>query len=390
MIMRTACARDRFLPLALASLFAVAAAGGARGQEWPSAGGADPLAGMTRKLDEYGKIGHCDESARLDNFAITLLNEPGSKGYLLVYLGRNDMPAWKNGILARAADYLVNTRGMDAGRLKVVEAGYREERTTELWVVAGEDPAPQPTNTIEVKLDRTKPYQWDEKNIHVEFNYEAEAAESQEEEAAETDGEDSQAEEGEAEAADEAKAEGGERADSDAAEKQPDGVREAEWDAEVEKYEIAIEKRGLLVEEEVNSVNDPRSAEVAGGVNDPDAETAEANTGPEEGEVRVTLWWNVESFAELLKAEPDSRALLIYYHGAKNADEATVKELVSLAIVKMEEQHGVRRESVTAVNGGYSPHPSVELWVVPRGAAPPKPKVNKGRVVEFYPAPGEG
>ena len=41
-------------------------------QEWPVSGSPNPPAGTTRKVDEYGKIGHCDETARLDNFAIEL------------------------------------------------------------------------------------------------------------------------------------------------------------------------------------------------------------------------------------------------------------------------------------------------------------------------------
>ena len=136
------------LVLWLACLLGAAAPAVEAQAQWTAAGESDPLAGKTRKLDDYGKIGHCDESARLDNFAITLQNEPGAKGYLLVYTGRNDMPAWREGILNRAADYLVNTRGITQGRVVSVNGGTRERDTYELWLVpqGAEPPRPTPTH----------------------------------------------------------------------------------------------------------------------------------------------------------------------------------------------------------------------------------------------------
>src|SRR5687767_6828809 len=90
-----------------------------------------PRPSPTGKYDEYGRVGHCDETARLDNFAITLQNEPAAKGYVMIYLGRDHLPARTHGILARAADYLVTTRGLSPERVQVVNAGYREQQTTE-------------------------------------------------------------------------------------------------------------------------------------------------------------------------------------------------------------------------------------------------------------------
>jgi hypothetical protein len=131
--------------LALASLCAATAhARQADERDWPPAGSPNPQAGTTRKVDEYGKVGHCDETARLDNFAIELQNEPGSNGYLLVYVGRDDLPSWTNGILKRAVGYMVNSRGMEPGRIKVVNGGYREKRATELWVVPPGAGPPKP------------------------------------------------------------------------------------------------------------------------------------------------------------------------------------------------------------------------------------------------------
>ena len=38
-------------------------------------------------------------------------------------------------LMSRARDYLVTQRGIDASRLVVVNGGFREEDTVELWIV---------------------------------------------------------------------------------------------------------------------------------------------------------------------------------------------------------------------------------------------------------------
>jgi hypothetical protein len=85
-----------------------------------------------RKFDEYGNIRFNDEKARLDNYAIQLQNEPGSTGTIIVY-GSCAGEAQQRG--DRAKDYLVNTRGIEAGRITVVDAGCASELKVQLWVV---------------------------------------------------------------------------------------------------------------------------------------------------------------------------------------------------------------------------------------------------------------
>src|SRR5205823_10702972 len=86
----------------------------------------------SRKFDEYGNIRFNDEKARLDNFAIQLQNEPTSQGYIIGY-GSCDAEGQTRA--NRAKDYLVNTRGIDAGRLVVVDGGCMPELKVELWIV---------------------------------------------------------------------------------------------------------------------------------------------------------------------------------------------------------------------------------------------------------------
>ena len=108
-------------------------------------GGVDPSCGKTtscttqikappqkpRKFDEYGNIRFNDEKARLDNFAIQLQNEPTSQGYIVGYGSCGTEGTTRAN---RAKDYLVNTRGIDAGRIVVVDGGCLPELLVQLWV----------------------------------------------------------------------------------------------------------------------------------------------------------------------------------------------------------------------------------------------------------------
>ena len=381
---RPAPVRTSLLLLALACLCtADAHARQTSEQTWPVVSSPNLQAGTTRKIDEYGKVGHCDETARLDNLAIELQNEPGSKGYLLVYVGKNDLPAWTRGILNRAAGYLVESRGLEPGRIKVINGGYREERTTELWVVPENDQPPQPSNTVEVKLDRTKTYKWDEDGFNIEFNADdPESVETEDSEDAAT--EEAEGEAGDAEAAADTAAEAAAEAES---------AEMAELRKTAEKYEIATVFRGVIESEDEPEESAADKAKAGDGAANEAAREGEAYVEPEGppevGNIKISLWWNVESLAEELKAAPDTRLCIVYYWGLKNATQERVKEMVERALAKTEEQLGLKRDRIIVIDGGRSPDPGMELWVVPPGAEPPKPTPMQRRNFGFYSAPGE-
>ena len=92
------------------------------------------------KFDEYGNIRFNDEKARLDNYAIQLQNNPGSTGTIIVF-GSCAGEGQQRG--DRAKDYLVNTRGIEASRITVVDGGCQEDLKVQLWVVPSGSAAPQ-------------------------------------------------------------------------------------------------------------------------------------------------------------------------------------------------------------------------------------------------------
>ncbi len=102
---------------------------------------------VARRFDEYGNIRFNDEKARLDNYAIQLQNEPGSTATIIAY-GTCAGEGQTRG--DRAKDYLVNTRGIEAGRITVVDGGCRADLTVQLWVVpqGADAPAVDTSDTI--------------------------------------------------------------------------------------------------------------------------------------------------------------------------------------------------------------------------------------------------
>ena len=99
------------------------------------------------RFDTYGNIRFNDEKARLDNFAIQLQGDPGTTGTIIAYgscEGEGQTRA------DRARDYLVNTRGIEAGRITTIDGGCRAELTVELWLVpqGATAPAAQTEGTV--------------------------------------------------------------------------------------------------------------------------------------------------------------------------------------------------------------------------------------------------
>lgn len=119
-----------------------------------------------RKIDEFGDI-CCDaEMARLTNYLIELQKDPTTQGYLIFYGGRFYDSCWYGGkrhgkrrprrgeAAARAArivPYLTKQRGLDPWRLVVLEGGYRESWTAELWIVPSGAKPPVLTSTVQKK-----------------------------------------------------------------------------------------------------------------------------------------------------------------------------------------------------------------------------------------------
>ena len=82
----------------------------------------------------YGDIKFEDEKARLDNFAIQILNSSPSRGLILMYAGKETFKGEAAYRLQRAKSYLA-FRGLDASRIIAVDCGFANDLTAILYVV---------------------------------------------------------------------------------------------------------------------------------------------------------------------------------------------------------------------------------------------------------------
>lgn len=104
---------------------------------------------VAREFDECNSCAFDDQKARLDNLAVELQNDPSTRAYIIAYGGRMSPVGQVEKLMTRAKDYMIKQRGIDASRLTVVNGGYREDDSVELWIVPSGAAAPQATPTVQ-------------------------------------------------------------------------------------------------------------------------------------------------------------------------------------------------------------------------------------------------
>ena len=104
---------------------------------------------VAREFDECNNCTFDDQKARLDNLAVELQNDPSTRAYIIAYGGRTSPIAQVEMLMKRAHDYIVEQRGIDAARLVIINGGFRESDSVELWVVPSGAAPPQATPTVQ-------------------------------------------------------------------------------------------------------------------------------------------------------------------------------------------------------------------------------------------------
>jgi hypothetical protein len=89
--------------------------------------GSKSLPDPDRLFDQYGLIRWADEQARLDNFAIQLLNNPDDIGYIFVYDGKDVCEGEAHARAIRARKYVVEHRKVSWNRVMWRYDGYAGE-----------------------------------------------------------------------------------------------------------------------------------------------------------------------------------------------------------------------------------------------------------------------
>ena len=104
---------------------------------------------VAREFDECLNCTFDDQKARLDNLAIELQHDPTVYAHIIAYGGRTSPVGQVNKLMTRARDYLVNERGIDGSRIIIVNGGFREGDSVELWIVPTGAAAPRATPTVQ-------------------------------------------------------------------------------------------------------------------------------------------------------------------------------------------------------------------------------------------------
>jgi hypothetical protein len=76
-----------------------------------------------------------------------------------------------------------------------------------------------------------------------------------------------------------------------------------------------------------------------------------------------------EFYDQGLKNKPRSRAYVILYRGRHRRSRYSLRATREYLILRK-----LPRGRITTIGGGYRDEPTMELWVVPEGAEPPKPR----------------
>lgn len=109
------------------------------------AASAQAEAHAARKVMEFGDVLPTDIAARLDNFAIEVLNAPDARAFLVVYRSRRDLPGLSDRLANWMRAYLIHNRGLEPGRVVAIDGGAASCVTHELWLVPpGTAPQPRP------------------------------------------------------------------------------------------------------------------------------------------------------------------------------------------------------------------------------------------------------
>jgi hypothetical protein len=119
-----------------------------------------PIRDCCFKFDEYGDLKYADEKARLDNFAIAILNFNNSVGHIVAYAGKKTYVNEASDRLARAKDYLVKVRRIQPNRIVTIDGGYGGDFRMSLWVLPGGVTLPMDPRSAQIapdQLDFSKP-----------------------------------------------------------------------------------------------------------------------------------------------------------------------------------------------------------------------------------------
>ena len=109
------------------------------------------IGGKLFLIDSFVDLTNGDIKARLDAFMTSLQKNSTAKGYITIYGNRTE----GNREVARKVVFYKNYllfRNFDASRIAIINGGFREETSAELWLSFDDNEKPIPTPTVDKKF----------------------------------------------------------------------------------------------------------------------------------------------------------------------------------------------------------------------------------------------
>lgn len=274
----------------------------------------------TKLIDEFGRLGHCDQTSRFDTFFQELSQNPASVGYVIVYQGTDVLPAsYDSPGMERMFISHMYFRNFDSSRVVVINGGFRAEARTELWIVApgGEEPAPRDTVPAPV-MPESETFLFDQGHFYSDDT-------------------------------------GGSLDDFELPSfKAARAAEEAAWAAENEAENPAGEEAPEV----------PADVEVPAEDAEPEEDEYVDTRTPEEIEEERFNFVS-DKFGGLLVKRIDSKGVMILYADDQTYDIGRLISFVEEGKERLANLSGIDPDRISIRFGGYRDYPQVDYWIVP-------------------------
>jgi hypothetical protein len=296
----------------------------------------------TNLVDEFGILGHCDIGSRFDNFFSELSQRPDSVGYVLVYQSVDVLPVnYDSPPMERMFRNHMSFRNFDLSRVIVINAGFRSDQRTQLWIVPPGCEIPVPQDTVPapvisesetIRFDRSDLISDELGSLTLEFELPSVRAERE--------------------------------------------AAEAEMLSDSEEESLSAESDEAISPADTAATEELETEE--GFVDDRTPEEIEAER----------FSWISDKFGKLLETRKDTTGVMIFYADDETLDIARLQEFIEQGRQRLAAAAGISPDRLKVRFGGYHDYPIVDYWIVPpRGVDPvatpaerPVPELEEGEL----------
>ena len=295
-------------------------------------------------VDEFGRVGDCDFTSRLDNFLADLSLHPGQQGYIINYKSVSELPGAKD---TYARETLIRNhiefRKFDSSRVTFIRGGYKDDSRTQLYRAPIGIAPPEPSDTVpEPRVDDDKTLLYDKNTVGLYSgigDY--------------YDGVGTDLDEFVLESV-----------------KKREAEERAAQEAELEAEQPGADEDSQSSEEEMENA---------------DEEPSEEEPLSKEQLEAERFKWAESTLPSFISTRKKASAVWIFYADDQRYDIAKLKAFIEQGRDRMAEKAGMKARLFKVEFGGYRDFVEVEFWFVPAKGKPPVPKPDERKPDEPEP-----